>query len=71
MKKGGLGGANTKTGLQFEGETDLASFISTQNGYRVDEERVFFNDKLVARVFKKYGFYKFLSEHGIDWENHI
>lgn len=71
MKKGGFGGANTKTGLQFEGETDLSLFISAQKGYKVIEEKVFFNNELVARVFKKHGFYKFLSEYGIVWQEHI
>ena len=28
MKKGGVGGANTKTGLAFELKTDLPNFIS-------------------------------------------
>jgi hypothetical protein len=30
MKKNGFGGANTKTGLVFEGKTDLATFLGKQ-----------------------------------------
>ena len=30
MKKGGIGGANTKTGLYFEGKVDFLTFIKTQ-----------------------------------------
>ena len=33
MKKGGVGGGNTKTGLIFEGKTDLATFLAKQPGY--------------------------------------
>ena len=29
MKKGGVGGGNTKTGLIFEGKTDLATLINS------------------------------------------
>jgi len=44
MIKGGTGGGNTITGLVFEGETDLATFLSKQKGYLVDEEKkVFYN----------------------------
>lgn len=71
MVKDGVGGANTKTGLKFEGETDLATFLSNQNGYRVDGDKVYYKEELVARVFKKYGFYTFLEEYGINWEEII
>lgn len=73
MKKGGVGGENTKTGLIFEGKTDLATFLAKQPGYSMpDEEHVYYNDKLVGRVFKKYRFYDvFLKELGIDWTKHI
>ena len=64
----GKGGANTKTGLVFEGKTDLATFLHSKNGYKVNGEKVFYKDELVARIFKKSGFYKFLEEHSIDWK---
>ncbi|MDR0336771.1 MAG: hypothetical protein LBI18_06735 [Planctomycetaceae bacterium] len=67
MKKNGFGGGNTKTGLIFEGKTDLATFLASQSGYSIQDQDVYYNDKLVAKVFKKYGFYKFLKEKGIDW----
>ena len=35
MIKNGKGGGNTKTGLVFEGKTDLATFLNSQEGYRV------------------------------------
>ncbi|GHU42122.1 hypothetical protein AGMMS50289_06340 [Betaproteobacteria bacterium] len=72
MKKGGIGGGNTKTGLIFEGKTDLKSFLSAQSGYSVEDENVYFNGELVARVFKKHDFYKFIKcEFGIEWEGVI
>lgn len=67
MKFQGKGGANTKTGLIFEGKTDLATFLNKQDGYKVENANVYFKEELVARIFKKHGFYKFLEEKGIDW----
>ncbi|HRP60973.1 MAG TPA: hypothetical protein PK833_11925, partial [Vicingus sp.] len=69
MKIGGKGGANTKTGLVFEGKTDLTTFLSNQKDYNVKDDNVFFKNELVARVFKKYSFYKFLEQEGVDWKN--
>ena len=49
MIKNGKGGGNTKTGLVFEGKTDLATFLNSQEGYRVTDGVVFYNDeKLLA-----------------------
>lgn len=67
MIRKGKGGANTKTGLVFEGETSLATFLSQQKGYTVEDGNVYFKKEKVGRIFKKNGFYKFLSEHEIDW----
>lgn len=71
MVKSGVGGANTKTGLAFEGKTDLITFLAAQNGYMIDNNRIYYNNELVAHTFKKYGFYKFLEEQGIDWKEII
>ena len=68
---GGVGGANTQTGLVLEGETDLTTFLNSKNGYEVKNGEVFFEADLVGRIFKKYGFYKFLEELGINWKNLI
>lgn len=59
MIKGGLGGANTMTGLAFEGKTDLATFLNKQKGYIVENDKVYYKDELVARVFKKHQFIVF------------
>jgi len=71
MKKGGLGGSNTKTGLIFEGKTDLKTFFEKQKGYSVDKSSVIYNGETVAYIYKKYEFYKFLSSNGINWEDII
>ncbi|WP_317856043.1 PD-(D/E)XK nuclease superfamily protein [Chakrabartyella piscis] len=71
MIKNGKGGGNTRTGLVFEGKTDLATFLSEQDGYRVDNGFVYYQGNEVARLFKKHGFYRFLDEIGIEWKKII
>ena len=71
MNYRGKGGGNTRTGLIFEGKTDLATFLNSQNDYEVKENNVFYKGELVGRIFKKYGFYKFLEELEIDWKQLI
>lgn len=71
MIKNGKGGGNTKTGLVFEGKTDLATFLNCQNGYLVKDGIVFYKNEKVARIFKKHTFYKFLEEVGVDWNKII
>jgi hypothetical protein len=68
---GGKGGGNTKTGLKFEGKTDLSEFLNSQKGYKVVNGNVYFNNELVGRIFKKYSFYKFLDELKIEWKSLI
>lgn len=41
MIEGGSGGANTATGLAFEGKTDLATFLQGYRGYSVSDGNVF------------------------------
>lgn len=41
---GGKGGGNTKTGLVFEGKTDLATFLNSQIGYEVKDNEVFMKE---------------------------
>lgn len=67
MKKGGIGGGSTITGLIYEGVVDLATFLSKQEGYSVKGHDVYYQGKLVAHVFKKHSFYKFLASQGVDW----
>ena len=71
MIKGGIGGGNTRTGLVFEGKVDLATFLSKQPRYKIENDIVYYEDQKVARIFKKHGFYKFLEEIEIDWKKYI
>lgn len=72
MKKDGIGGANTKTGLVFEGKTDLQTFLCKQKGYscEINEDNfveVFYKNKSVAYLFKKSALYGFLKKRNVDW----
>ena len=77
MVKDGKGGAKTLTGLNFEEKVDFIDLLKRINGYKVQKSKIltgldiYFNEKLVARAFKKHGFYKFLEEKGIDWKKII
>ena len=68
MITGGTGGANTLTGLIFEGKVDLKTFLNQQPGYKVDRSHVFYLEKEVGQIFKKHELYsEFLKPRGIDW----
>lgn len=71
MKKGGIGGANTKTGLYFEGEVDFLTFIRSQKNYTVKGIKIFYEGREVALSFKKQGLYQYLAEEGIDYKKFI
>ena len=72
MIKSGKGGGNTRTGLIFEGKTDLSTFLNEQPHYNVVGNDVFFDNEKVAEVYKKYSFYKvFLTRLQIDWKKYI
>lgn len=72
MKENGIGGANTKTGLVFEGKTDLQTFLCGQKGYSCLKNDlgwvdVFFQKEQVASIFKKNALYRFLDYRGVKW----
>ena len=67
MKAGGKGGANTRTGLIYEGKVDLATFIAKQK----KDCYVFYLGECVAHIFKIYAFNTFLETRGIDWRQHL
>lgn len=71
MKKNGAGGANTLTGLRFEGKVDFLTFICIQPGYKIVGNEIFFKEKKVGMAFKKYSFYKYLEANKIRFENFI
>lgn len=67
MKKGGIGGGNTITGLIYEGKVALSTYLSQQKNYEVKGTNVMYKGKIVANVFKKHAFYTFLESNGVDW----
>ena len=70
MINNGIGGANTKTGLIFEGKTDLANFLSKQQGYQIiqNNDAGSVDEKLQTCDFKKKQYKKLLSQINIDVE---
>jgi hypothetical protein len=77
MKTGGVGGANTLTGLNFENKVDFQKLLGDIPGYQIKKlsdkagSGVYFENELVARCFRKQEFYKFLGESKIDWKKII
>ncbi len=77
MKKGGIGGGSTVTGVNYERHVDFQILLEAIPGYNLmpisgkSGQGVFFESKLVARCFRKYDFYIYLAENGIDWETRI
>lgn len=71
MKRGGVGGANTKTGLYFEGKVDFLTFIKNQENYSIKGREIFYKNKKVGLTFKKNGLYIYLEEKGIDYKKLI
>ena len=65
MILGGNGGANTQTGLAFEGEVDFLTFIAKQKDYTVKGNNIYYKEKEVGMSFKKHGLYRYLEERGI------
>ncbi|UQY80003.1 hypothetical protein HAV_00188 [Candidatus Hepatincola sp. Av] len=72
MRIGSKGGASTKTGLGFEGIADVKTFLQSQPSYKVnDKNHVYYQGKLVAKLFKQRAFYKFLDSLNINWQDCI
>lgn len=76
MKKNGVGGGNTQTGIHFEGKVDLLEFLDKKiRGYSVKKAKIgsdiFYNDKLVAQSFRKYELYKYLESQKVDYKKHL
>jgi len=76
MIEGGIGGSSTGTGLVFEKASDFLTLLDSVPGYSVSRHAtvgywVLFNNKKVARTFKKNEFYRYLDEIGIEWKSKI
>ncbi|MDD3887386.1 MAG: hypothetical protein PHN19_01280 [Patescibacteria group bacterium] len=71
MKKGGIGGANTKTGLYYEGKVDFLTFIKKQMNYNVVGHKIYYKKDEVAKSYKKNSLYVYLKEMKIDYKDFI
>jgi len=72
MIKGGLGGGKTISGLKFETRSDLRSAFTNFPDYTSDDGELFYKGKVVARLYKKFDFYKkFLKSNNISHEEII
>lgn len=71
MIKGGKGGGNTLTGLNFEKERDILVLLNKTKGYSVKNGVIFYDGKEVARSFKKYALYRHLESHKVNYKKII
>ncbi len=76
MIRGGVGGANTGTGLLFEDKCDFVTLLDAVPGYSIKKRSdagcdVVFEDEVVAHTFKKYAFYRYLDSHGVRWQDKL
>ena len=68
MKKGGIGGGKTITGLRFESRVTLEKVISSLSNYKVSDDKIYFNGQKVAELYQKHKLYKNLLErNNIDY----
>ncbi len=68
MIEGGIGGGNTKTGLNFEKEKDVLELLRNTPGYSVKGNVIFYRGEEVARSYRKNGIYLFLEERRIEYK---
>ena len=70
MRKGGVGGGKTITGLHFENKVNLLSKIADIYGYEVKGNEIYFEGELLAYSYPKHELYsKFLAPNGINYKN--
>ena len=71
MIEGGIGGSNTKTGLNFEKRINILSLLKSKKGYSVNGNIIFYYKKEVAKSFKKNALYKYLESRRLDYKKYI
>lgn len=70
MITGGKGGANTKTGLVFEGRVDVLEVFKRVPGYTVHKDgTILFKGHPVAQHLRKNLLYKFLDSKKVDYKD--
>jgi len=72
VRKSGVGGGRTITGLKFESRVSLKSLLASLAGYRVEDDTVYFKNEKVAEFYEKHKLYKNLLEpNKIDYKKII
>jgi hypothetical protein len=71
MKKGGIGGGRTVTGLKFEERIYLLLGIARVPGYTVVEDDIIYQNTKVAQSLRKNKLYVFLASQGIDYRDYL
>ena len=72
MRKGGIGGGNTLTGLNFEKTRDMLKLFGSMKGYLIKKDKIgykiLYKENYVAHSYRKYEFYRYLELKGVDWK---
>lgn len=68
MKRGGVGGNLTKTGLRFEEIVDINKALDELENYKIEGNKVFKGTKAVAEIHSKHELYRLLKDKGVDYE---
>jgi hypothetical protein len=68
MIKGGKGGGNTLTGLNFEKKRDILQLLSRTPGYRVKGTQIFYKSTQVAWSYRKNALYEYLDSRRVNYK---
>ena len=71
MKKGGVGGHLTKTGLRFEEIIDISKALDSLENYKIEGDKLIKNSKPIAELHSKHELYRFLEGKGVEHEKLI
>ena len=68
MKKGGVGGRLTKTGLRFKEIVDVSRAFNELESLNIVGNKILKKGDAIAEVHSKHNLYKFLGDKGISYE---
>ncbi len=72
MKKSGVGGARTITGLRFESRVAMKNLLASLPGYKITGDVVYFKNEKVAEFYGKHKLYNnLLKPNKIDYSELI
>lgn len=71
MKKGGVGGHLTKSGLRFEEIVDINKAFGALKDHRIEENKLYSDSTKVAEFYSKHELYKFLEKKGVKFDKII